>query len=78
MSILEGANGRRFIVSGPFDEEMPHYYVVIADYKFWHDNESKIHAWMDENLPRGNQHQQGMVVTLERERDVTAFMLQWA
>jgi hypothetical protein len=78
MSLLDGANGRRFIVSGPFDHEMPYFYIVIADITFWLNNEPKIYAWMDENLPRGRMHQEGMTIALEHETDVTAFIMRWA
>ena len=78
MSILDGANGRRFVVGGPFGHEMPDYYIMITDINFWFDNETQIYAWMDENLPRGRLHQEGMVVVLEQEKDVTAFIMRWA
>ena len=77
MSLLDGANGRRFIASGPFDHEMPYYYVVIADITFWLKNEPAIYTWMEANLPRGRLHQQGMTVELETEEQVTAFLLRW-
>ena len=77
MSILEGANGRKFILSGPFDEEMPYHYIVISDISFWNNNEPAIYAWMDENLPRGRLHQTGMVIELDNELDATAFLLRW-
>lgn len=78
MSILRGADGRRFIVSGPFDHEMPYFYIVIADITFWLKNEPEIYAWMDANLPRGRMHQEGMTIALEQETDVTAFLLRWS
>lgn len=78
MSILRGADGRKFIVSGPFDEEMPYYYVVIADMGHWIQEEQEIYAWMEENLPRGRLHQVGMTVELETEEQVTAFIMRWA
>jgi len=78
MSLLDGANGRRFILSGPFDHEMPHHYIVIADIGYWNRNEKAIYEWMDENLPRGRMHQEGMTVVLEDERDALAFILRWA
>lgn len=77
MSILDGANGRRFIASGPFDHEMPYHYIVIADITFWLKNEPAIYAWMDDNLPRGRLHQEGMTLALESEEQVTAFLLRW-
>ena len=78
MSLLEGANGRKFILSGPFDEEMPYHYIVISDISFWNNNEPAIYAWMDENLPRGRLHQTGMVIELDNERDALAFLMRWA
>lgn len=78
MSILDGANGRRFILSGPFDEEMPYHYIVIADIGFWLKNEPAIYAWMDENLPRGRMHQAGMTIELDNSQDALAFLMRWA
>ena len=78
MSMLDGANGRRFIASGPFDAEMPYHYIVIADIGYWMKNEDSIYAWMDENLPRGRLHQTGMAIALDTEQDCTAFLLRWA
>lgn len=78
MSLLDGADGRRFILSGPFDEEMPYHYVVIADIKFWIENETAIYAWMDDNLPRGRLHHEGMVISLDNEKDSFAFILKWS
>lgn len=77
MSLLDGANGRRFIVSGPFDHEMPWHYIVIADISYWLNNEPAIYTWMEQNLPRGRLHQQGMTLELETEEQVTAFLLKW-
>lgn len=78
MSILDGANGRKFISTGPFDHEMPWHYLVITDIDYWLKNEKGIYAWMDENLPRGRLHQEGMTIVLETEEQVTAFCLRWA
>ena len=78
MSLLDGANGRRFILSGPFDDEMPCHYIVIADISYWIKNEPEIYAWMDENLSRGRLHQEGMTIVLEDEKDALAFLLKWA
>lgn len=78
MSLMDGANGRKFIQSGPFDEDMPYYYVVIADIDNWLANEKEIYEWMDENLPRGRLHHTGMVLSLDSERDAFAFILRWA
>jgi len=78
MSILDGGNGRKFIASGPFDHEMPYHYIVIADIRYWLNHESEIYTWMDENLPRGRMHQEGMTIALETKEQLTAFLLRWA
>lgn len=78
MSLLEGADGRKFILSGPFDEEMPYHYVVIADIAFWNEHDEEIYEWMEENLPRGRLHHTGMVLSLDSEKDAFAFVLRWA
>lgn len=77
MSILDGANGRRFIVTGPFDTSMPDYYVVIADFAWWIQNERGIYVWMEKNLPKGRMHHEGMVLNMPKEEQVTAFLLKW-
>ena len=68
---------QRFIATGPFDAEMPYYYIIIRDYRWWNNNEMEIYAWMDECLPRGRQHQQGMVVVIEDQSDASNFLLRW-
>ena len=67
----------RFIHTGPFDEEMPHHYIIITDYRWWTDNETEIYAWMDQCLPKGRNHQQGMVVVIEDSADASNFLLRW-
>jgi hypothetical protein len=67
----------RFIATGPFDESMPSHYIIITDFKWWNDNETEIHAWMDQCLPKGRKHQQGMVVVIENESDASNFLLRW-
>lgn len=68
---------QRFIATGPFDAEMPHHYIIIRDYRWWTNNENEICAWMDECLPRGRSHQQGMVVVIEDQSDASNFLLRW-
>lgn len=51
--------------------------VMIADYMWWANNETAILEWMDTNLPRGRDHQMGMVITLDTEQDLMMFMLRW-
>jgi len=75
--VFDGNDKSRLIVTGPFDEEMPYHYVIIKDYRWWAANETEIYAWMRQCLPDGTKHHQGMVVTLEEEKDVINFLLRW-
>ena len=77
-TVFDGNDKSKFIVTGPFDEEMPYYYVVIKDYRWWANHETEIYAWMRQCLPNGTKHHQGMVVTLFTESDVSNFLLRWA
>jgi hypothetical protein len=77
MSTLWEDKKGRFIATGPFDEEMPYYYIIISDYRWWTDNEKEIYTWMDQCLPRGRNHQQGMVVVIEDQADASNFLLKW-
>ena len=78
MSIIFPEDKSRFMVTGPFDDEMPYYYVLITDFKWWVANETEIHAWMRACLPDGEQQHQGMVVTINDEADLSNFLLRWA
>lgn len=71
-------DNQRFVLTGPFDKEMPNYYIIIKDIEYWLNNEESIISWMDNNLSRGKQHYQGMVLTIEEEKDVMMFMLRWS
>lgn len=51
--------------------------LLIADYRWWTENETEILTWMDTNLPRGRDHQQGMVLTLDSTQDLMLFLLRW-
>lgn len=77
MTTVFPAQKGRFIHTGPFDEDMPHHYIIIADYKWWNENEREIENWMDHCLPRGRKHVQGMVVVIENEADASNFLLRW-
>ena len=68
----------RFQVTGPFDDDMPNYYIIIADYRWWVNHELEIYAWMDQCLPKGRHHHQGMVVVIEDEHHATNFLLRWS
>lgn len=51
--------------------------LMIADYMWWTANEPEILSWMDANLPRGRDHQQGMILTMDSEQDLMMFLLRW-
>ena len=52
--------------------------LFIEDYAWWVQNEKDIGMWMDDNLPRGRDHQQGMVISFDNEQQRLIFMLRWA
>ena len=52
--------------------------LFIEDYAWWIQNEKDIVMWMDDNLPRGRDHQQGMVISFDNEQQRLMFMLRWA
>ena len=52
--------------------------LFIEDYAWWVQNEKDIVMWMDDNLPRGREQQQGMVISFDNEQQRLMFMLRWA
>jgi hypothetical protein len=52
--------------------------LIIEDYAWWHVNHYDVTDWMREHLPRGEDHQAGMIVTFDNEEQRTWFMLRWA
>lgn len=67
---------KRFILGrGPIDKSI---LLFIEDYVWWTVNEREILNWMATNLPRGIEHQQGMVLTFDSEQDRVMFLLRWA
>ena len=52
--------------------------LMINDWAWWEENEREIYNWMSERLPRGIEHQQGIVVEFEWDSDYVMFMLRWA
>lgn len=52
--------------------------LMIVDYMWWTDNERAILNWMNDNLPRGIEHQQGMVITFDTDKQRMMFLLRWA
>ena len=77
MSLLDGANGRRFIVVTPEEIGWTDYVVVIADFAWWIQNEKGIYSWMEDHLPKGRMHHEGMVMNFPTGELVTQFLLQW-
>jgi hypothetical protein len=68
---------KRFQVAGPVDGVTSHL-LVIEDYMWWTTNEREILNWMANNLPRGIDHQQGMIITFDSEQDRMMFLLRWS
>ena len=66
---------RRFV--GGYSPLSNQQILMIADYMWWTANEHEILPWMDANLPRGRDHQTGMVLTLDSEQDLMLFLLRW-
>lgn len=54
------------------------YIVIIEDYAWWHVNHFDITDWMREHLPKGEEHQQGMVLTFDSEEQRMWFLLRWS
>lgn len=54
------------------------YLLMIQDYMWWTENEREILNWMADNLPRGIEHQQGMVLSFDTEKQRMMFLLRWA
>ena len=52
--------------------------LMVADYMWWHENEREILNWMAEHLPHGIEHQQGMTVSFDTDKDRMMFLLRWA
>ena len=67
--------GQRFV--GGYSPVSKQQMLMIADYRWWVNNESAILEWMDANLPRGRDHQTGMIVSFDNEQDLLMFTLRW-
>jgi hypothetical protein len=52
--------------------------LMIEDYEWWTNNEREILNWMVEHLPRGIEHQQGMTINFDSDRERMMFLLRWA
>jgi len=69
-------NKNRFIPArSPLDGD---YLLIIEDYAWWHVNHYDVTDWMLAHLPRGEEHQAGMVLTFDSEEQRTWFLLKWA
>ncbi len=53
------------------------YCVIIEDYNWWHVNHFDVTDWMQQHLPRGEQHAQGMVIDFDTEQQRDWFLLRW-
>jgi hypothetical protein len=67
-------SGNRFVVPC---EVYNGLMLIISDYYWWDHNEREILNWMADRLPRGIDHQQGMVINFDSESDRVLFLLRW-
>lgn len=68
---------KRFqLASSPASEGS--HLLMIVDYMWWTDNEREILNWMEDNLPNGIDHQQGMVLTFDTDKQRMMFLLRWS
>ena len=51
--------------------------LIIIDYTWWTENEREILNWMNETLPKGIEHQQGMMLSFDTEFDRINFLMKW-
>ena len=51
--------------------------LMISDPQYWVDNEAEIEEWMDNTLPQGRDHRQGMVIQFDSTQTMMMFMLRW-
>lgn len=73
-TLLMNAKNRFIPANSP---DMASYMLIIEDYSWWHDNHYDVTDWMREHLPRGEEHQEGMILTFDNEEQRTWFMLRW-
>ena len=52
--------------------------LMIVDYNWWAENEREILNWMNETLPRGIEHQQGMTLSFDAPYDRILFLMKWS
>ena len=51
--------------------------LVIIDVHWWIENEREVLNWMAEILPRGIDHQEGMVLKFDNDFDRINFLMRW-
>ena len=51
--------------------------LMIIDIHWWIDNEREVLNWMAEILPRGIDHQEGMVLKFDNDYDRINFLMRW-
>lgn len=52
--------------------------LVIEDFAWFSIHNQDIVDWMRDNLPRGADHQRGMILTFDNEQQRSWFLLKWA
>ncbi len=72
--LLDKAKNRFIVVPEAINYK---YCVVIEDYNWWHKNHFDITDWMEQHLPRGEEHAQGMVIDFDTEQQRDWFLLRW-
>jgi hypothetical protein len=81
-NIFDDNEGKRFINAGQHafatvTGMTDNYYLMIKDFSWWIQNEKEIYAWMEKNFPNGRMHHEGMILSIPKEEQVTAFLLRW-
>ena len=70
-------SGNRFVAYKPFDNEMPDWYVVVADLGWWIAYCDQVDEWLTTNIPDSKDIKSGMVLSFKREKDCSKFLLKW-
>jgi len=74
-SFMERPEKRFQLASSPGSDS---YLLMIVDYMWWTDNEREILNWMETHLPDGIEHQQGMIIRFDTDKQRMMFLLRWA
>jgi hypothetical protein len=73
--VLQMPANNRFITAR--SPQSGDHMLIIEDYAWWTVNANDIEQWMRDHLPRGTNHQQGMILNFDNEEQRTWFMLRW-